>query len=63
MKRYVATAEFYVWASSDEEATNQAKALCKQQDAKADNRCELVSLVEQPFGVLGNRPVKLSLTT
>lgn len=62
MKRYVATVEFYVWADSDMEATNQAKSLCKEQDAKADNRCELVSLVEQPFGILGNRSVKLSLT-
>ena len=54
-KRYVAVVEFYVWAKTDEEAIEQVKKQCKEQDDKNDDRCELIKLVEQPFATLDNR--------
>lgn len=60
-KRYVAVVEFYVYAKTDEEATEKAKAMCKEQDKKNDDRCSLVKLVEQPFATLGSRIVYAAL--
>ena len=54
-KRYVAVVGFYVWAKTDEEAIEQVKKQCKEQDDKNDDRCELIKLVEQPFATLDNR--------
>ena len=56
-KRYVAVVEFYIWAESDEQATQQVEALCKEQAKKNDDACQLIKLVEQPFGTVGNRVV------
>lgn len=57
VKRYVAVVEFYVWAETDDEAIELAKAVCKKQNDEKDNNCELVNLVEQPVGTFGNRQV------
>ena len=57
MKRYVARIEMYIYAEDGEQAKSQVQALCKEQDDKEDNHCQLIALVEQPFGTLGNRAI------
>lgn len=47
----------YIYAEDDEQAKSQVQALCKEQDDKEDNHCQLIALVEQPFGTLGNRAI------
>lgn len=56
-KRYVAVIEFYIWAKTDEEAIDKVKKECKEHDDIKDNKCELIKIVEQSFGTIGNRPV------
>ena len=56
-KRYVATVEFYVWGDNDEDVIKQVQEYCTEQDLKNDNHCNLISLVEQPWGKIGNRVV------
>jgi len=56
-KRYVATVEFYVWGDNDEDVIKQVQEYCTEQDLKNDNHCNLNSLVEQPWGEIGNRVV------
>jgi hypothetical protein len=56
-KRYVATVEFYVWGDNDEDVIKQVQEYCTEQDLKNDNHCNLISLVEQPLGKIGNRVV------
>ena len=59
MRRYVVRTEFYVWAESDSDAINQAKEITRSQDQEKDDRCDVVKIVEQPFGSLTNREVVL----
>lgn len=54
-KRYTAVVEFYIWAKTDEEAVEQAKKQCKEQDYKNDDKCKLIELFESSFSNLGNR--------
>lgn len=56
-KRYVATIDFYVWGDNDEDVIKQVEDYCREQDLKNDNNCNLISLVEQPLGKIGNRVV------
>lgn len=56
-KRYVMTVDCYLWANTDEEAIEKAKAIAAQVNNEQDSWPELTELVEQPFGELGNRPV------
>lgn len=56
-KRYVATIDFYVWGDNDEDVIKQVQEYCTEQDLKNDNHCNLISLVEQPVGKIGNRVV------
>lgn len=56
-KRYIAIIELYVWANTDKEAIEQAMQLCRSEDDKNDNSCQLIKLVEQPVATLGNRLV------
>ena len=56
-KRYVAVVEFYVWAKTDQDAIDQVKKQCKEQDDINDDRCELIKLVEQPWATMVSRHV------
>lgn len=57
--RYVAVIDFYVYAHSDAEAIEKAKAICRHLDNKEDNNATLQTLVEQPYATFGNREIKL----
>lgn len=59
-KRYVATADFYVYADTDEEAIQKAKSIAKAQDIKYDDRCSLIELCEQPTGTIINRQIDIN---
>ena len=56
-KRYVVTVDYYVWADSDDDAITQAKIRAHAQDIAHDDRCSVVSILEQPHGTYGNRHV------
>lgn len=58
--RYVAVIDFYVYADNDQQAEEKAKAICKELRNKDDNHATLQELVEQPFGVFGNRPIEIN---
>ena len=55
--RYVATVEFYVYAENDQAVKNKLNALVDKQRAKHDNNYSILSVVQQDFGEIGNRPV------
>ena len=60
--RYVATMDFYVWAHSDQEAVEQSRAIANNLAGEFDNRANVLSVVKQPHGTLGNTPVDLNET-
>lgn len=53
--RYVAEADFYLWAKTDEEAVAKANELIK--NLGINSHAKLTNLVRQPFGKFGNTPV------
>jgi len=57
-KRYVVNLEMYMYDKDDESVIRQAQKLADALDAKYDNRCSVDTIVEQPFGTIGNRKVK-----
>jgi predicted GNAT family acetyltransferase len=50
-KRYSAEADFYVWASSDEDAEKQARELARKVDIKEDNNMSINHLYETKRGI------------
>lgn len=54
-KRYVALVDFYVWANDDNDALNKTKEMCAT--FGGDNQCDVIKLVEQPFGSMNSRVV------
>lgn len=59
-KRYVATMEFYVHASDDQDAAIKAKAIADNMDINLDNKASIINIVRQPYGAIGNTPVDFS---
>lgn len=57
MKRFVVRLEFYIQADTDTEAKRIAENMAEEQRYHNDNDCQVVLLIEQPFGQLGNRKV------
>lgn len=55
--RYLVTVQFYIHADSDEDAKRQADQITFDRRKKYDDHCQVVGLLEQPFGKLGNRRV------
>lgn len=55
-KRYVALVDFYVWANDDNDAINKTKEMCAS-FGEDDNQCDVIKLVEQPFGSMKSRTV------
>lgn len=55
-KRYVALVDFYVWANDDKDAINKTKEMCST-FSDDDNQCDVIKLVEQPFGSMNGRVV------
>lgn len=58
-KRYVAIMDFYIYSESDEDAIAQATKMAELLSEKDDNRCKIMQLVEQPFGTLTHRKIKI----
>lgn len=56
-KRYVVTTQYYLYCDNDEEAVNKAKSDAFTQDNIYDDKCSITTIVEQPPGTIGNRPV------
>ena len=54
-KRYIASVDYYVYANSDKEAIEMCKLKCKEQDANNDDKCALLSIIEQPFGTFSTK--------
>ena len=57
LKRYIAEADYYVYAKNDKEAEKKARKIASEIDEKYDNKAIVTSLHEQPFGKLGIRKV------
>jgi len=49
-KRYVATVEFYVWATSEAGARHEAEQVIQTIEHKYDNSPQIIDLVPQQFG-------------
>lgn len=58
--RYVATMEFYVWSSDDQDAVKQAREIANNLDMNLDNHAAITNIVKQPYGTLGNTPIDFS---
>jgi hypothetical protein len=58
-KRYVGKIDFYVWATSDEEAKEIAKEIAKLLDKKHDNRAALIALGEKAPGIGNYRKIEI----
>jgi hypothetical protein len=57
IKRYVVTCDYYLSAESDEEAIKLAVEFESEQKDLNDNHFAILSIVEQPFGTIGNREI------
>ena len=57
LKRYVATIDVYIYAESDEQAIELTKNLDDKIKLDDFSRFNVLELVEQPTGTLGNRPI------
>lgn len=53
MKRYVVTLDLYVYAKDDTKAKEEAEFYVKHNKLVDDNKAEIVSIHEAPFGVVG----------
>ena len=56
-KRYVATMEFFVWATDDSEAKMSADEVMATVREKYDNDASITDLVSQQFGKLGSTKI------
>ena len=56
--RYVVQVEMYMWDKDDTAVIKQAEKLAKSLQKKDDNQAEVISIVSQEFGTIGNRKVK-----
>jgi len=61
MERYRVELSLNIWCDDDESAREIAKNICEEQKKRFDNRCQIVSLQESPFGSLLERQVQLDL--
>lgn len=59
-KRYVVTLDLYVYSENDSEAIAKAHNLANTIANINANECSVIDIVEQPFGVIGNRKVVLT---
>jgi len=57
MRRYIVDIKAYFWAENDLDVIQQAKIFADKWDIKEDNQAEVIEIVEQSFGTVGNRPV------
>ena len=58
MDRYRVELSLNIWCNSDDKAKKIAEDICKEQKKRFDNRCQVVKLVESPFGSFKEYEVK-----
>ena len=56
-KRYIVTLDMYVHARDDKHAISKAKMIANRQAHQYGNRCNVVEVVENPFGCPTTRTV------
>ena len=56
--RYRVELSLNIWCENDEQAKEIAEKICDEQKRKFDNRCQVIKLVESPFGSFKEREVK-----
>ena len=56
--RYRVELSLNIWCENDEQAKAIAEKICNEQKQRFDNRCQVVKLVESPFGSLVESEVK-----
>lgn len=59
MKRYVIELDAYLYASNDAHARMLAREYAAKLGELGDCQPAVLSLHEQPFGTLGNRPITI----
>ena len=57
--RYRVELSLNIWCDDDESALQIAKDICEEQKKRFDNRCQIISLQESPFGSLQERQLEL----
>ena len=57
--RYRVELSLNIWCDDDESALQIAKNICDEQKRRFDNRCQIISLQESPFGSLQERQLEL----
>ena len=57
--RYRVELSLNIWCENDEEAKAISEKICDEQKKRFDNRCQIVSLQESPFGSLNERQLDL----
>ena len=57
--RYRVELSLNIWCDDDESALQIAKNICEEQKQRFDNRCQIISLQESPFGSLQERQLEL----
>ena len=57
--RYRIELSLNIWCESDEDAKRISNEICEEQKKRFDNRCQIVSLQESPFGSLNERQLDL----
>ena len=57
--RYRVELSLNIWCESDEDAKRISNEICEEQKKRFDNRCQIVSLQESPFGSLNERQLDL----
>ena len=57
--RYRVELSLNIWCESDEDAKRISNEICEEQKKRFDNRCQIVSLQESPFGSLNERQLEL----
>ncbi len=57
--RYRVELSLNIWCESDEDAKRISNEICEEQKKRFDNRCQIVSLQESPFGSFNERQLDL----
>jgi hypothetical protein len=57
--RYRVELSLNIWCDNDDQARQIAQNICDEQKQRFDNRCQVVSLQESPFGSLQERQLEL----
>ena len=57
--RYRVELSLNIWCDNDDQARHIAQNICDEQKQRFDNRCQVVSLQESPFGSLQERQLEL----